>query len=256
MTCEGALAFSHPFAPEGVQDSVLAWASTQTQLRYDQILQISTPLSSRQDADSRRQSENWVPHAQRCAQDLDQSSISSIDDDVSVSDSAHGSSSSEASSQTSWTSHTEFSDHFQDEDGKDRLPQLLKVSSYSNVDVQEQLLRGIHNNEYPGTEVISRLCPIDTAISTIKGGVSRLLRQACPERPQHCAQPLSQAAEVCSTSSEQHHRGSPDCSIINQIVPLLSSRETPRRQINLLRCSLYLPRGLLPRYGRHRTAHQ
>src|ERR1700712_50275 len=121
MGYESAEALPSPFSPQDVQSSIPAWLSTQ--LRYDQTFQLPNSLGCKQDVERGTHQGTWIPGFQRCTQDVDQSSIISVDDDISVSDSAHGSSSSEASSQTSWTSSIESSDTFMDEDNKD-LPQL------------------------------------------------------------------------------------------------------------------------------------
>src|ERR1700761_1843878 len=145
MGFEEVAALSNSLAPQNVQESVPAWLSTQ--LRYDQVFQLSHPPIFKQDADQSSHP-GWTSDLTRCKQDVDQSSVASVDDDVSVSDSAHGSYSSEGSTQTSWTSATESSDVFLDEESKEQLPQLSRVNSHPTAEQQEQLLRGIQPNDH------------------------------------------------------------------------------------------------------------
>ena len=211
-------ALSSPFSPQDVQGSIPAWLSTQ--LRYDQAFQLPNPLTCKQDVDRDNDSDTWVAGSRRCTQDIDQSSIASVDDDISVSDSAHGSSSSEASSQTSWTCSIESSDTFIDEEVKD-LQQLTKVNSYSAAEAQEQALSGIQTDDYPAAGVNCRPCPIESAIHSVKGGVSKLLGQTCPERPQKPSEgcPRTWVADLPGVQTTRSRRSG--CSSIRSCPPKL-----------------------------------
>ncbi|KIW75807.1 hypothetical protein Z517_10551 [Fonsecaea pedrosoi CBS 271.37] len=155
-------AFSNSHPPQNVQDSVERWLSP-----------VSREEPGRFD-NFRHSHERWAFNSYSLKPDLDQTSIASIEDDVSVSDSAHESYSSESSSQTSWTSTTDPGDIFQDEDGKEPLPPLKKVLSNSALEPPEQLLRGLQANNHaaPGSS-----CSLGYAYRSLKARVSSHLQQ-------------------------------------------------------------------------------
>ncbi|KIW71307.1 hypothetical protein PV04_03488 [Phialophora macrospora] len=206
MGFEGVAALADSLAPHNVQDSIPAWLSNQQ--IYDQAYRPTNPLTFKQDVDPSAHQGPWIPNLRRCKQDIDQSSISSVDDDVSVSDSAHESYSSEASSQTSWTSTTASSDTFMDEDGKEQLPHLTRASSHTALESQEQILRGIQNNDHPALGANYSNCSIDTAFRSFTGGASKFLRRACTGRPQQLPQTCSKPwmAEAGLEPNAQHCR--------------------------------------------------
>ncbi|KIX10406.1 uncharacterized protein Z518_01488 [Rhinocladiella mackenziei CBS 650.93] len=88
---------------------------------------------------------SWLPTQYKYKKDVDQSSIVSVDDAVSVSDSAHESYSSEASTQTSWTTATDPTDIFLDEDEREQLK--CSQASRTSVELQEHLLKGLQTKD-------------------------------------------------------------------------------------------------------------
>lgn len=178
-------------SPQHIQESVPAWLSTQ--LKYDSQYRLPTQSVHVQDVDLTGQTSHWGSYVRRCKEELDIKSIVSTDDDVSVTGSTQESQSSESSSQTSWTSVTESSDTFFDEDGKEQLPPVTKVNSYTTVESQDQVLKGIQSCDVSTPANICTPCPISDSYRRLTGGVSKFLRQACSTQSQ-------QPPKVCSRS--------------------------------------------------------
>ncbi|ETI23287.1 hypothetical protein G647_05087 [Cladophialophora carrionii CBS 160.54] len=226
MGLEGVVALSDSLAPHNVQDSIPAWLSNQQ--IYDPVYRPTNPLSCKRDVDSDNLQGPWIPNLGRSKQDTDQSSIASVDDDVSVSDSAHGSYSSEASSQTSWTSTTASSDTFMDEDGKEQLPNLTKTHSHPALECQEQIPGGIQNNEQSALGAGRGNCPIDNAFRGLTGGVSKFCRRACPGRPQQPPQTSSKPwlSEASLETTAQHCRTRRSACSLTRSCPPKLKRDT------------------------------
>ncbi|OQU99667.1 hypothetical protein CLAIMM_05271 [Cladophialophora immunda] len=155
-------AFSNSHPPQNVQDSVERWLSPVSRAEPGRFYNF------------RQSQERWAFNSYNVNPDLDQTSIASIDDDVSVSDSAHESYSSESSSQTSWTSTTDPGDIFLDEDGREPLPSLKKVLSHTALEPQEQLLKGIQTKDHAAS---GSTCPLGYAYRSLKARVSTHLQQ-------------------------------------------------------------------------------
>lgn len=83
----------------------------------------------------------------RNKQDFDQGSITSFDDDVSISDSAHESQSSESSTSSSWTNATEPVDFFQRDDTKVQPPAGHLELCSSPSESSEQLFKEVEAKE-------------------------------------------------------------------------------------------------------------
>ncbi|EXJ72092.1 uncharacterized protein A1O5_04596 [Cladophialophora psammophila CBS 110553] len=156
-------AFSNSHPPQNIQDSVERWLSP-----------VSREEPGRFYNFSRHSQERWALNTYNFKPDADQTSVASVDDDVSVSDSAHESYSSESSSQTSWTSTTDPGDIFLDEDGREPLPPLKKVLSHSALEPQEQLLKGLQNKDHTASD---SSCPLGYAYRSLKARVSTHLHQ-------------------------------------------------------------------------------
>ncbi|KIW97032.1 uncharacterized protein Z519_02424 [Cladophialophora bantiana CBS 173.52] len=163
MGFEEVAAFSNSHPPQNIQDSVERWLSP-----------VSREEPGRFYNFSRHSQERWALNTYNFKPDVDQTSIASIDDDVSVSDSAHESYSSESSSQTSWTSTTDPGDIFLDEDGREPLPPLKKVLSHTALEPQEQLLKGLQNKDHIASD---SSCPLGYAYRSLKARVSTHLQQ-------------------------------------------------------------------------------
>jgi hypothetical protein len=221
MGLEQAGALSNQFSPQDVRQSIPAWLSTQS--RYESIHPLPINHSYKHDAAQTLQQVIWPSNPPRPVEDVDYSSVASVDDDVSVVDSSHDSYSSEASSHTSWTSATESSDSFMDDDGKDHLQSLTRVNSYNTVESQDQSLRGLRTADQTGFEVS---CPIASAIRGFKGRVSNFLQQqpyaeqlqqsgpACP-KPWVAEQSAQPGARHCRTRRSA-------CSLTKSTVPKLT----------------------------------
>lgn len=86
---------------------------------------------------------NWPTAQFKCKKDVDQGSVASVDDVLSVSDSSQGSISSESSSHTTWTSATDLGEAFLEDDEKDE--QQSRCST--GLESQDYLLKGLHTRD-------------------------------------------------------------------------------------------------------------
>ncbi|EXJ80306.1 hypothetical protein A1O1_08448 [Capronia coronata CBS 617.96] len=119
--------------PQNVQDSVSDWLQSGYRDFYNTD-KISSTVSFHGPCKS-----NNSP---------DLGSVTTGDDNVSISDSAHESFSTESSSHTSWTNATDPVDVLSDEEEKDHVQQLKQChGSRASVEIQEQLLKGLHSTD-------------------------------------------------------------------------------------------------------------
>ncbi|KIX98078.1 uncharacterized protein Z520_06158 [Fonsecaea multimorphosa CBS 102226] len=215
MGFEEVAAFSNSHPPQNVQDSVERWLSPVSREEPGRFFNL------------RHSYERWPFNTYNGKSDLDQTSIASIDDDVSVSDSAHESYSSESSSQTSWTSTTDSGDIFLDEDGREPLPPLKKVLSHTALEPQEQLLKGLQTKDQA---VSGSTCPLEYAYRSLKARVSTHFQQAgqtCPRfRGGEASidpdvQHLSARRTACSSRRQCPPKLKRDTDVTEQFVSLL-----------------------------------
>lgn len=170
MGFEEVAALSNAYQPQSVQDSVSIWLSS------EECGQFYNP---------RKATDLWAGPPSKYKDDTDQSSIASVDDDVSVSDSSQESTSSEASLQTSWTSATDPAD-ISDEDVKEPFPRG-KTSQWSQTpsELQDQLLKGLQTK---GMHSSSSACPLEYAYRSLKARVSSHFRPEQGDRSQNAPQ--------------------------------------------------------------------
>lgn len=130
MGVEGVTDLSNSHHQHAVKDSVSGWLFGSQEF-YTNSEKVQVPT--------------WPPTQYKYKNDVDQGSVASVDDSVSVSDSAHESFSSESSARTSWTSATDPVDVFLDEDDKEQ-PQHLRHGHgpRSSLEFQEHLIKGLH----------------------------------------------------------------------------------------------------------------
>ena len=189
MSFEEVAALSNSRNPQNVQHSVPAWLLS-TQSRLEQEPRPPIPTTHMQDVEISNQKESWIPN-QFSYTEIDQNSISSVDDSISLSDSAHESYSSESSSHTSYTSVTDSSDTFPDDECQDYLPQLTQVKSCPSAEPQEQALGGIQESEKATTSNKCGPCSIGNIIRRVKSQVSEYRKTSCSNNLQPSLQPCT-----------------------------------------------------------------
>lgn len=153
-----AIGFSNSYNPQDVQ----GWLDDQGHYKVPQSI--------------------WPASQCKFKKDVDQGSVASADDVVSISDSSQSSHSSESSSHTVWTSATDPAEIFLDDEEKDE--QLSRCSNGSHtVEPQEYLLKGLHTkdeasgrNRLPASQIYQSVKP-DSSVHPRPSACSRISSQ-------------------------------------------------------------------------------
>ncbi|KIW17289.1 hypothetical protein PV08_04480 [Exophiala spinifera] len=117
---------------------------------------------------------SWPTTQFKCKKDVDQTSVASVDDVLSVSDSSQGSTSSDSSSHTTWTSATDLGEVFLEDDEKDEQ----QSRCLSGPESQDYLLKGLHTREEISCSTRFPSAQLDQSAPSKVTGCSRVPSQS------------------------------------------------------------------------------